>query len=504
MAGRVAASHPQKQNTAPPNTQEAPSFCYLTSFPHELVLRLFFEFRSAKDVISLGSTSKILYPISTDDHIWKSLLDQHFPHVEISTDTQYLSLYREQSLRHRKPLLKRNLDKGTYNYHCFKANANCFTMAEGYLFTGHRGHFKIWDIHTEKCLYTLNAKRSHDNVCDIQYIEGRLFVMELSVINYTVTAWDCKTGACLQTLFCTHYSSTAVGRSVFLQVADSRLFIWDILHTSLLVFDCKTLDLIYKFDNLAITDFKIIDHHLFTTSFNQVKIWDFNTGICLHTFTGHTDAISFFKVAGNRLVTVAEDDTANVWDIENEISLCTRPCAVSRFDKPDEFLFIADDRLFLIIDENTIEALNINTCESLYKITENIPSHAKLKIAHDRLIKVSTGNFSTTFEVWNTANGQCMPSFNTHYMGDIQFMTIAEDHLFAFFDGFWDEIKVWSFQKNKWVYSLSCKKQGCGYYPGMYFVEGCLLTYERVSKYEAIKIWDFHSLPLPTHSCTIM
>lgn len=47
---------------------------------------------------------------------------------------------------------------------------------------------------------------------------------------------------------------------------------------------------------------------------NTVKVWDLNTGTCLHTLTGHTSLVGLLGLSPNYLVSAAADSSLRIWN----------------------------------------------------------------------------------------------------------------------------------------------------------------------------------------------
>jgi hypothetical protein len=54
---------------------------------------------------------------------------------------------------------------------------------------------------------------------------------------------------------------------------------------------------------------------------NTVKIWDLNTGTCIHTLTGHTSLVGLIGLSPNHLVSAAADSSLRIWNADNTVEL---------------------------------------------------------------------------------------------------------------------------------------------------------------------------------------
>jgi len=48
-----------------------------------------------------------------------------------------------------------------------------------------------------------------------------------------------------------------------------------------------------------------------------LRVWDAETGVCVHELTGHTSTVRSLQVKGTVAVSGSRDTTLRVWDIQN-------------------------------------------------------------------------------------------------------------------------------------------------------------------------------------------
>lgn len=87
------------------------------------------------------------------------------------------------------------------------------------------------------------------------------------------------------------------------------------------VYDLNDVKCIYELPgqyDVRCVSFSVDDRKMATSSFEDIKIWDLNTGVCLKTLLGHTDVINHisFSSDSQRLVSCSRDKSIRVWDCD--------------------------------------------------------------------------------------------------------------------------------------------------------------------------------------------
>ena len=72
---------------------------------------------------------------------------------------------------------------------------------------------------------------------------------------------------------------------------------------------------------------------------NTSRLWDVETGECLHTLLGHTaEIVSLdFDTTGTRIVTGSFDNTVKIWYVRTHVHTCIHVCLHIRSIVYDEY-----------------------------------------------------------------------------------------------------------------------------------------------------------------------
>jgi len=125
---------------------------------------------------------------------------------------------------------------------------------------------------------------------------------------------------------------------------------------------------------------------------NTIRIWDINTGQCIHTLQGHTHWILSACVAGDRIVSGSRDRTIRIWDINTGQCLHTLQGHTSWIKS----VCVADDRIVSGSFDNTIRIWDINTGECLHTLQGHTSWIKSVCVADDRIVSELFPDLLTT------------------------------------------------------------------------------------------------------------
>ncbi len=183
-----------------------------------------------------------------------------------------------------------------------------------------------------------------------------------------------------------------------------------------------------------------------TSSFDgTAKIWDINSGQCLHTLTGHTDSINSVAISSDKVVTGSSDRTAKIWDINSGQCLQTLTCHTDSIKSvaisSDKVVTGSWDRTAKIWDINSGKCLQTLTCGH----TDSINSVA---ISSD---KVVTGSSDGTAKIWDINSGKCLQSLTCGHANFNSSVAISSDKVVTGSTN--GSAKIWDMTKFNTLYN---------------------------------------------------
>jgi hypothetical protein len=163
-----------------------------------------------------------------------------------------------------------------------------------------------------------------------------------------------------------------------------------------------------------------------------IEIWDIKTGKCEGALLGHTDKIVCLAVTGDRLISGSFDRTIRIWDLNRRA--CER--ILTGHTNVVRSVAVAGNRLISGSSDRTIRFWDLQTgaCERI------LTGHAKgiscLAVAGDRLI---SGSYDKMIRIWDLKLGVC-DNILTGHKKWITEIAIAGDTLCS---GDADGIRFW-------------------------------------------------------------
>uniref|UniRef100_A0A6I8Q746 Uncharacterized protein n=1 Tax=Xenopus tropicalis TaxID=8364 RepID=A0A6I8Q746_XENTR len=130
-----------------------------------------------------------------------------------------------------------------------------------------------------------------------------------------------------------------------------------------------------------------------------IRVWDIEAGQCLHTLLGHEDDVTWVWYNGRRLLSEDLSHIVKMWDPETEtclrsVCLDTGALAMLQFDGKHIVSLLHPDRTIGVWDGETLKRT--------HTLTGNEP-YASMTLKNSILGVV---NFDGTAEIWNVETGQ--------------------------------------------------------------------------------------------------
>ncbi|KAF4123233.1 F-box and WD-40 domain protein CDC4 [Geosmithia morbida] len=178
----------------------------------------------------------------------------------------------------------------------------------------------------------------------------------------------------------------------------------------------------------------------------DVRVWDLETGTCLHTLRGHTSTVRCLKMADkNTAISGSRDTTLRIWDIQT--GLC---------------------RNVLVGHQSSVRCLEIkgdivvsgsyDTFAKVWSISEGrclqtLQGHYSqiYAIAFDGK-RVVTGSLDTNVRIWDPVSGECLAILQGHTSLVGQLQMRGDTLVTGGSDG---SVRVWSLEKMSPIHRLA-------------------------------------------------
>ncbi len=158
----------------------------------------------------------------------------------------------------------------------------------------------------------------------------------------------------------------------------------------------------------------------------SVKIWDMDTGECLHTLQEHTGAVQCMALKGTTLVTGSWDGTLRVWDVEMGERLHV---LIGHLDRVQCIQFDGE-RAVSGADDHTVKVWDVGSGRCIQTLTGHTkPIIPSLLFDSQRNIVIS-GSEDRTIRIWDiSSTGQCQHTlmFGRHEYGSSGVVKVEMD-----------------------------------------------------------------------------
>lgn len=297
----------------------------------------------------------------------------------------------------------------TFQGHANRVWAIAFSPDSRQLVSGGDDHAtKLWDVKTGQCDKTL---KGHTNSVLSLALSPDCQVLASGHEDQTVRLWDFHEGECLQTL----------------QGHSDR--VWSVAFAPQLTVPASSENKDYSAEILA------------TGSADRtIKLWNYKTGKCLKTLSGHTSWIwsVTFSPDSQVLASASYDQTIKLWDVTTgkclrTLSEHTASVVAVSFSPNGQLLATGGF-------DQTIKVWEVSTGKCIFTLEGHTNSVWSLAFPNSQLLISSSFDFS--IKLWDTSTGQCLQTLQGH-TGQVVAIALSSDGQQLFSGGFDSTIRVW-------------------------------------------------------------
>jgi WD40 repeat protein len=173
------------------------------------------------------------------------------------------------------------------------------------------------------------------------------------------------------------------------------------------------------------------------------KIWSALNGACLHTLIGYAGGVGLaqFSPDGRKIVTRSHDGTAKVWDVESGACLHT---LVGHTDMIDSAQFSPDgSRVVTASQDSTAKIWSVDSGVCLQSLVGHAGDVTLAQFGPDGS-RVVTASRDLTAKVWNVESGACLKTLRCYVVDRITLAQFSSDGSKVVTASGWDSTaKIW-------------------------------------------------------------
>ncbi|EIM21398.1 WD40 repeat-like protein [Wallemia mellicola CBS 633.66] len=141
----------------------------------------------------------------------------------------------------------------------------------------------------------------------------------------------------------------------------------------------------------------------------HVRVWDAESGLCLHTLSGHTSTIRCVKVVPGKPIAVSgsRDATLRVWNIENGNLIHV----LQGHQHSVRSIDVSGDKIVSGSYDCTSKLWDLNTGECLHTFEGH--AHQIYSIAFNGEL-IATGSMDNTVRIWSASQRKCLAMLQGH------------------------------------------------------------------------------------------
>ena len=218
-----------------------------------------------------------------------------------------------------------------------------------------------------------------------------------------------------------------------------------------------------------------------------LRVWDFETGQCLKTLEGHTNAVHSVSIVpdGKRAVSGSKDITLRVWDVETGQCLKT----LEGHTRQVHSVSITPDGKSAVSGswDLTLRVWDLESGQCLKTLEGKTYWDNSVSVTPDGRNAVS-GSEDRTLRVWGVESGQCLKTLEGH-TEEVSSVSITPDGKRAV-SGSWDKtLRVWDLESGQCLKTLEGHRD---------YVNSVSVTPDGKravsgSKDNTLRVWDLES-----------
>ncbi len=185
-----------------------------------------------------------------------------------------------------------------------------------------------------------------------------------------------------------------------------------------------------------------------------LKVWDVQSGECLHTLSGHSGSINSVAITPDGAIAVSgsSDDTVKVWDIHS--GECRR--TLTRLYVVNDLALTADGTTIAISRFSrgkTLKVWDVQSGEDLCTLSDGrSDSYNCVALTSNGAIAVS-GSRNGTLKVWDVQSGECIRILSGH-SGSVDHLALSADGTIAMSKSS-KTLTVWDIQSGECLHTIS-------------------------------------------------
>jgi WD40 repeat protein len=184
---------------------------------------------------------------------------------------------------------------------------------------------------------------------------------------------------------------------------------------------------------------------------NTLRVWDLNSGLCLHTLEGHEDSVFALAINPDRCsaVSASRDKTLRVWDLNSGLCLHTLEGHEDRINA----VAITPDRRSAVSasNDNTLRVWDLNSGLCLHTLEGHEDWVYAVVITPDERSAVST-SADKTLKVWDLNSGRCLHTLGHESWVDA--VAINPDGCSAVSASADNTLRVWDLNSGRCLHTL--------------------------------------------------